>query len=63
MQGAGVVELTDENGVTFYICVKSNGQLATGTYWPSARSDLLPRGVYNWGTDGILYLQGMPASE
>ena len=56
MKGAGVVELTDENGVTFYIYVKSNGRLATGKYWPSTRNDLLPRGEYDWGTNGILYL-------
>ena len=55
-KGAGVVKLKDENGTDFYIYVKSNGQLATGIYWPTTRNDLQPRGGYNWGTDGKLYL-------
>lgn len=53
--GAGVVELTDDAGDTFYIYVKSNGELATGTYWPTTRNDLLDRGAYDWGTDGRYY--------
>ena len=53
--GAGVVELTDAEGETYYIYVKSNGQLATGIYWPTTRNDLLPRGEYDWGTDGKYY--------
>ena len=55
--GKGVVKLTDEEGKTFYIYVRSNGQLATGTYWPTTTNGLLTgnRG-YNWGTDGRLYL-------
>ncbi len=55
--GKGVVKLTDEAGETFYIYVRSNGQLATGTYWPTTTNGLLSgnRG-YNWGTDGRLYL-------
>ena len=55
VKGAGVVKMTDDNGVTFYIYVKANGQLATGKYWPTTRNDLLERGEYDWGTDGRYY--------
>ena len=51
----GVVKLIDEEGKVFYIYVRSSGQLATGVYWPSNRNDLLPRGPYDWGTDGRYY--------
>ncbi|MBQ7088692.1 MAG: phosphodiester glycosidase family protein [Clostridia bacterium] len=51
----GVVKLTDELGLTYYIYVCSNGNLATGNYWPTYRNDLLPRGSYDWGTDGKYY--------
>ena len=53
--GAGVVKMTDEAGRVFYIYVRSNGQLATGVYWPTTRNDYLPRGAYDWGTDGRYY--------
>ena len=53
---AGVLKLTDENGVDFYIYVRSNGQLATGTYWPTNTNGLLTYKAYDWGTDGRLYL-------
>ena len=53
--GAGVVELTDEEGATFYIYVKSNGQLATGKYWPTNLGGKLAPGMYDWGTDGKYY--------
>lgn len=53
--GAGVVEMTDAEGETFYIYVKSNGQLATGEYWPTTTNGLLERGCYDWGTDGKYY--------
>ena len=53
--GNGVVELEDEAGATYYIYVRSNGTLATGTYWPTTRNDLLARGAYDWGTDGKYY--------
>ncbi len=53
--GVGVVELVDETGATYYIYVRSNGQLATGIYWPTVRNDLLSRGAYDWGTDGKYY--------
>jgi glucan-binding YG repeat protein len=53
---AGLIKLTDENGVDFYIYVRSNGQLATGVYWPTNHNDLLPYKGYDFGTDGRLYL-------
>jgi len=53
--GAGVVELTDEDGETYYIYVRSNGELATGKYWPTTRNGLLDSGEYDWGTDGKYY--------
>ena len=54
--GAGVVKLTDEEGRDFYIYVRSNGQLATGSYWPTTTNGLLATAKYDWGTDGRLYL-------
>ena len=54
----GVVKLEDESGNTFYIYVRTGGQLATGVYWPTNRNDLLPRGPYDWGTDGRYYPAG-----
>ena len=53
---AGVLKLTDEAGRAFYIYVRSNGQLATGIYWPTNTNGLLKYQAYNWGTDGRLYL-------
>ena len=53
---AGLLKLTDDNGVEFYIYVRSNGQLATGVYWPTNHNDLLPYKGYDFGTDGRLYL-------
>lgn len=53
--GAGVVKLTDAEGATFYIYVKSSGKLATGNYWPTNLNGLLTPGMYNWGTDGKYY--------
>jgi hypothetical protein len=53
---AGLVKLVDENGVDFYIYVRSNGQLATGVYWPTNHNDLLPYKGYDFGPDGRLYL-------
>ena len=57
--GAGVVKMTDAEGETYYIYVRSNGQLATGEYWPTNLNGLLERGRYNWGEDGKYY----PSSE
>ena len=57
MYGAGVVQLTDDSGATFYIYVRSNGQLALGNYWPTITNGLIPGNrCYNFGTDGRLYL-------
>ena len=51
----GVVEITDENGDIYYIYVKSDGTLATGTYWPTNTNDILDRGAYDFGEDGRYY--------
>lgn len=53
--GNGVVKLTDENNIVFYIYVRSNATIATGVYWPTQRNDYLPSGGYDWGTDGRYY--------
>ena len=55
--GAGLLKLTDEDGDEFYIYVRSNGQLATGVYWPTNTNDLLPCKAYDFGEDGRLYLE------
>ena len=55
MAGAGVVEMTDDNGETFYIYVKTDGKLATGIYWPTKINGELETGAYNWGTNGRYY--------
>ncbi len=53
--GAGLKKFTDDEGETYYIYVRSNGQLATGLYWPTYTNDLLPLGAYDFGTDGKYY--------
>ena len=53
--GAGVLEMIDENGEAYLIYVRSNGQLATGIYWPTNRNGLLESGGYNWGINGRYY--------
>ena len=53
---AGLLKLEDETGATYYIYVRSNGQVATGVYWPTNHNDLLPYKGYDFGTDGRLYL-------
>ncbi len=53
--GAGVVKLTDDDGKEFYIYVRSNGQLATGNYWPTTTNGYLEQAVYDFGTDGKYY--------
>lgn len=53
--GAGVLEMIDENGEAYLIYVRSNGQLATGIYWPTNRNGLLESGGYDWGTNGRYY--------
>ncbi len=50
--GAGLVKL--EDGSIIY--VRSNGQLATGLYWPTTLNDVLPSGMYDFGTDGKLVI-------
>ena len=52
----GIVKLTDDSGRDYYIYVRSNGQLATGNYWPTNTNGLLTYKGYDWGTDGRLYL-------
>lgn len=53
---AGLVMLTDEQGNTFYIYVRTSGALATGKYWPTNTNGYLPVREYDFGTDGRLYL-------
>ncbi len=55
-QRAGLLKLVDENGVEYYIYVRTSGQLATGVYWPTNHHDLLPYQGYDFGEDGKLYL-------
>ena len=52
---AGVVQMTDEQGETYYIYVRSNGQLATGEYYPTTLNGYLEEGKYDWGKDGKYY--------
>lgn len=47
--GAGLIEW---EGDIYY--VRSNGQVATGEYWPTTLNGLLPEGKYNFGEDGKL---------
>ncbi|MBE6768071.1 MAG: hypothetical protein E7549_04075 [Ruminococcaceae bacterium] len=54
-QGLGVIKMTDDHGIVYYIYVRSAGELATGIYWPSIRNGLLEQGAYDWGTDGRYY--------
>lgn len=51
----GVVKLVDEAGVTYYIYVRSNAQLALGNYWTTNHNGLLAEKMYNFGTDGRYY--------
>lgn len=52
---AGLMKLTDDAGETFYIYVRTEGQLALGKYWPTNTNDLLPYASYDFGTDGKYY--------
>ena len=45
---AGLVQLEDGS----YIYVRSNGQLAIGSYWITNNHDLLPQAMYVFGEDG-----------
>jgi len=47
--GAGPIEW---NGNIYY--VRSNGQVATGTYWTTAYNELLPAGKHEFDADGKL---------
>lgn len=51
--GAGLIYLEDEG---CYIYVRSNGQLATGIYWPTTTNGYDFSGRYDFGTDGKLYI-------
>lgn len=51
--GLGLVQLAQNQ----YIYVRSNGQLAVGTYWVSANNGLLSSGSYEFGADGILIVE------
>lgn len=55
----GLVELTDEEGKTYYIYIRSsNRQIVTGKYWVTITNDLLPAKTYDFGTDGKYYPKG-----
>jgi hypothetical protein len=48
--------LTDENGETYYIYVRSsNKQVVTGKYWITITNGLLEAKSYDFGTDGKYY--------
>ena len=51
----GLMKLTDEEGRTYYMYVRSNAQVATGKYWPTNNHGLLPAATYDFGTDGRYY--------
>ena len=53
--GAGALKLNDENGKEFYIYVRSNGQLATGTYWVTVSNGVLEQKAYDFGENGKYY--------
>ena len=50
--GTGLIEI--ETGK--YIYVKTNGELATGLYWPTNTNGIDIEGMFDFGTDGILTL-------
>ena len=52
---AGLLKLSDDNG-EFYIYVRSNGQLATGKYWPTNCNGYDVQGALDFGTDGKCYI-------
>jgi len=54
-KNTGVHKLVDEEGNTYYIYVRTNGNLATGKYWPTHRHGLLEDKPYDWGEDGRYY--------
>ena len=48
--GLGLTKLEDGT----YIYVRTNGELAVGSYWITNHNGLLPEGMYEFGEDGIL---------
>ena len=48
--GLGLVKLEDGS----YIYVRTNGELAVGSYWITNHNDLLDEGMYEFDQDGIL---------
>ena len=48
--GLGLEKLEDGS----YIYVRTNGELAVGSYWITNHNGLLPEGMYEFGQDGIL---------
>ena len=49
--GNGLVKVEDG-----YIYVKTNGELATGTYWITRTNGLMSAGCYEFNTDGYMIL-------
>lgn len=52
---AGLIKMADENG-EFYIYVRSNGELATGSYWPTNKNGIDVKGALDFGVDGKSYI-------
>lgn len=48
--GLGLLKLEDSS----YIYVRTNGELAVGSYWTTNHNGLLAEGMYDFGEDGIL---------
>jgi hypothetical protein len=48
--GLGLTKLEDGT----YIYVRTNGELAVGSYWLTNHNGLLPAGMYEFSEDGIL---------
>jgi hypothetical protein len=46
----------DENGVTYYIYVRTAGNLAIGKYWVTNGNGMLSEGMYTFDENGRLYL-------
>ena len=54
-EGAGLVKMTDDAGEIYYIYVRSNGQLAVGSYWVSITNCLLDSNTYTFDANGKYY--------
>jgi hypothetical protein len=48
--GLGLIQLHEGT----YIYVRTNGELAVGSYWITNHNGLLPAGMYEFSEDGIL---------